>query len=163
VRGESRQPQRVRDSTVIAEPDRVYSTIILRLYKEDLSWYGRTRSGMCAGTRRLAEVAAPTEFLHFRRRWCRCGFQSVAVTGSGEKINSILSGRISPARAGSRAPAGIAALRGRGYNWEMLGRATSSSADVESPEHHAEPRDRSLSDTLHLFLPPLKEPTRWIN
>ena len=147
----------------IAEPDRVYldRSDILRLYKEDPDRVRAYALGDVRETRRLAEVVAPTEF--YQAQMVPDVYQSVAVTGSGEKINSII------VRAYLQREQGIARQQasqpyGGGYTEMRVSGVVHGivKADVESlyPSIMLSREITSSSDTLHLFLPLLKELTR---
>jgi DNA polymerase elongation subunit (family B) len=147
----------------IAEPDRVIldRADILRLYKTDPERVRTYALQDVRETRRLAEVVAPTEF--YQTQMIPDTFQSVAVTGSGEKINSIfvrayLQRGQSVARQQASVPygGGYTEMRVAGIVRRIV------KADVESlyPSIMVKYGITSSSDTLHLFLPLLGELTR---
>jgi DNA polymerase I len=147
----------------IAEPDRVYldRSDILNLYKKDPEMVRAYALGDVRETRRLAEIVAPTEF--YQAQMVPDVYQSVAVTGSGEKINSII------VRAYLQREQGIARQQatqsyGGGYTEMRVSGVVRQivKADVESlyPSIMLSRGITSSSDTLHLFLPLLKELTR---
>ncbi len=147
----------------IAEPDRVYldRSDILNLYQKDPEMVRAYALGDVRETRRLAEVVAPTEF--YQAQMVPDVYQSVAVTGSGEKINSII------VRAYMQRGQGIARQQasqpyGGGYTEMRVSGVVRQivKADVESlyPSIMLSRGITSSSDTLHLFLPLLKELTR---
>jgi len=147
----------------IAEPDRVYldRSDILNLYQEDPDRVRTYALQDVRETRRLAEVVSPTEF--YQAQMVPDSYQSVAVTGSGEKINSVF------VRAYLQRGQGIARQQasqpyGGGYTEMRVSGVLRNivKADVESlyPSIMLTQGITSSSDTLHLFLPLLKELTR---
>lgn len=147
----------------IAEPDRVYldRAEILSLYKKDPARVKAYALADVRETRRLAEVVSPTEF--YQTQMVPDAYQSVAVTGSGEKINSLfvrayLQRRTAIARqqAPQPYPGGYTEMRRDGLLRGVV------KADVESlyPSIMLSRRVTSASDRLGLFLPLLEELTR---
>ena len=146
----------------IAEPDRVLldRADIVRLYKEDPEMVTAYALGDVRETRRLAEVVAPTEF--YQTQMVPDSYQSVAVTGSGEKINSVfvrayLERRQGVARQQAPQPygGGYTEMRVSGVVPRIV------KADVESlyPSIMLTHGVSSSSDSLQLFLPLLRELT----
>ena len=147
----------------IAEPDRVYipHDEIATLWRTDPERVKAYTLGDVRETRRLAEIVTPTEF--YSTQMVPDVFQSVAVTGSGEKINSVF------VRAYLQAGHAIARQQpsqpyGGGYTEMRLAGLLRGivKADVESlyPSIMLNYNVSSSSDTLGLFLPLLKELTR---
>jgi DNA polymerase elongation subunit (family B) len=147
----------------IAEPDRVYldRSEILTLYRQDPERVTRYALADVRETRRLAEIVAPTEF--YQTQMVPDSFQAAAVTGSGEKINSIfvrayLQHHHAIARQQSSQPygGGYTEMRVAGLLRGIV------KADVESlyPSIMLTRNITSTSDTLGLFLPLLRELTR---
>ncbi|MDX1933236.1 MAG: DNA polymerase domain-containing protein [Capsulimonadales bacterium] len=144
----------------IAEPNRVYldRAQILDLYRDDPENVRAYATADVRETRRLAEIVCPTEF--YQTQMVPDTYQSVAVTGSGEKINSIFVRAYlhrGCAVARQQAPVPYAG----GYT-EMLHAGVFRrivKADVESlyPSIMLLHRITSASDTLDLFLPMLDE------
>ncbi len=146
----------------IAEPDRVLldRADIVRLYHEDPEMVKAYALGDVRETRRLAEVVAPTEF--YQTQMVPDSYQSVAVTGSGEKINSVfvrayLERRQGVARQQAPQPygGGYTEMRVSGVVARIV------KADVESlyPSIMLTHEVSSSSDSLKLFLPLLRELT----
>ena len=147
----------------IAEPNRVYldRSDILSLWKSDPERVTQYAIADVRETRRLAEVVCPTEF--YQTQMVPDVYQSVAVTGSGEKINSIfvrayLQHNHAIARQQAPVPygGGYTEMRVAGVLRHIV------KADVESlyPSIMLTRGVTSSSDTLGLFLPLLKELTR---
>ena len=147
----------------IAEPDRVYldRSDILQLWKADPERVTAYAIADVRETRRLAEVVCPTEF--YQTQMVPDVYQSVAVTGSGEKINSIFVRAYlqhDHAIARQQAPVpyggGYTEMRVAGVLHHIV------KADVESlyPSIMLTRGITSSSDILGLFLPLLKELTR---
>jgi DNA polymerase I len=147
----------------IAEPDRVYipHDEIASLWRTDPERVKAYTLGDVRETRRLAEIVTPTEF--YSTQMVPDVFQSVAVTGSGEKINSVF------VRAYLQAGHAITRQQpsqpyGGGYTEMRLAGLLRGivKADVESlyPSIMLNYNVSSSSDTLGLFLPLLKELTR---
>lgn len=147
----------------IAEPDRVYldRADILNLYEKDPERVKTYALQDVRETRRLAEVVAPTEF--YQTQMVPDSYQSVAVTGSGEKINSVfVRAYLQRGQAVARQQAsqpyggGYTEMRVSGLLRHIV------KADVESlyPSIMLKYGVTSSSDSLHLFLPLLKELTR---
>ncbi|WP_394795042.1 DNA polymerase domain-containing protein [Armatimonas sp.] len=147
----------------IAEPDRVYipHDEIASLWRTDPERVKAYTLGDVRETRRLAEIVTPTEF--YSTQMVPDVFQTVAVTGSGEKINSVF------VRAYLQAGHAIARQQpsqpyGGGYTEMRLAGLLRGivKADVESlyPSIMLNYNVSSSSDTLGLFLPLLKELTR---
>ncbi len=144
----------------IAEPERVYldRSQIYSLWQSDPE---RVRAYALADvreTRRLSDIVTPTEF--YQTQMVPDTFQSVAVTGSGEKINSIfvrayLQSGAAVARQQASQPysGGYTELRRAGLLRGIV------KADVESlyPSIMLNYNVSSTSDHLGLFLPMLKE------
>lgn len=144
----------------IAEPERVYldRSQIYALWRSDPE---RVRAYALADvreTRRLSDIVTPTEF--YQTQMVPDVFQSVAVTGSGEKINSVF------VRAYLQSGASVArqqAPQSYGGGYTELRRAGLLrgivKADVESlyPSIMLNYNVSSASDHLGLFLPMLKE------
>ncbi|MGC4045491.1 MAG: DNA polymerase domain-containing protein [Armatimonas sp.] len=144
----------------IAEPERVYldRSQIYSLWRSDPE---RVRAYALADvreTRRLSDIVTPTEF--YQTQMVPDVFQSVAVTGSGEKINSIfvrayLQSGAAVARQQVSQPygGGYTELRRSGLLHGIV------KADVESlyPSIMLKYSVSSASDHLGLFLPMLKE------
>jgi DNA polymerase, archaea type len=144
----------------IAEPERVYldRSQIYALWQSDPE---RVRAYALADvreTRRLSDIVTPTEF--YQTQMVPDAFQSVAVTGSGEKINSIfvrayLQSGAAVARQQASQPygGGYTELRRAGLLRGIV------KADVESlyPSIMLNYKVSSASDHLGLFLPMLKE------
>ena len=146
----------------IAEPDRVYldRSDLVSLFKQDPERVKAYAIGDVRETRRLAEVVAPTEF--YQTQMVPDSYQSVAVTGSGEKINSVF------VRAYLERRQGIARQQapqpyGGGYTEMRVSGVVPRivKADVESlyPSIMLTQGVTSASDSLGLFLPLLKELT----
>ena len=147
----------------IAEPERVYldRAEIVDIYRRDPE---RVRAYALADvreTRRLAEIVCPTEF--YQTQMVPDAYGSVAITGSGEKLNSIfVRAYLQNGHAVSRqqAPApyagGYTEIRVSGVVRHIV------KADVESlyPSIMVTNGISSSSDTLGLMLPMLKELTR---
>ncbi len=144
----------------IAEPDRVYldRADILRLYEEDPERVRQYALGDVRETRRLAEIVCPTEF--YQAQMVPDSYQSVAVTGSGEKINSIFvraylqeGHAVARQQAPQPYPGGYTEMRVAGLLKHIV------KADVESlyPSIMLSKGVTSASDTLGLFLPLLSE------
>jgi len=144
----------------IAEPDRVYldRADIQRLYEEDPERVRQYALGDVRETRRLAEIVCPTEF--YQAQMVPDSYQSVAVTGSGEKINSIfVRAYLQEGHAVARQQApqpyggGYTEMRVAGLLKNIV------KADVESlyPSIMLSRQVTSASDTLNLFLPLLEE------
>jgi len=111
-------------------------------------------------TRRLAEVVCPTEF--YQTQMVPDVYQSVAVTGSGAKINSVfVRAYLQRRHAVARQQAPVA--YGGGYTEMRVSGVVRHivKADVESlyPSIMLSRGITSSSDTLNLFLPLLKELT----
>jgi DNA polymerase, archaea type len=147
----------------IAEPDRIYldRADILNLYKKDPEYVKAYALADVRETRRLAEIVCPTEF--YQTMMVPDAYQSVAVTGSGEKINSIFVRAYlhrGHAIARQQAPVpyggGYTEMRVSGVVHHIV------KADVESlyPSIMLSRGITSSSDKLDLFLPLLKELTR---
>lgn len=147
----------------IAEPDRVYieHEQIAALWQTDPERVKAYALGDVRETRRLAEIVTPTEF--YSTQMVPDTFQSVAVTGSGEKINSVF------VRAYLQAHHAVTRQQpsqpyGGGYTEMRLAGLLRGivKADVESlyPSIMLNYNVSSSSDTLGLFLPLLKELTR---
>lgn len=147
----------------IAEPDRVYldRADIARLWKEDSENVRAYALADVRETRRLAEIVAPTEF--YQTQMVPDAYQNVAVTGSGEKINSVF------VRAYLERGHGVARQQapqsyGGGYTEMRVSGVLRHivKADVESlyPSIMLTHRITSSSDTLNIFLPLLEELTR---
>jgi DNA polymerase elongation subunit (family B) len=146
----------------IAEPDRVYldRADILNLYEKDPDLVRRYALADVRETRRLAEVVCPTEF--YQTQMVPDAYGSVAVTGSGEKINSVfvrayLQRKYAVARQQAPAPyaGGYTEMRVAGLLRGIV------KADVESlyPSIMLTRGITSASDRLGLFLPMLRELT----
>ena len=146
----------------IAEPDRVYldRSDLVSLFKQDPERVKAYAIGDVRETRRLAEVVAPTEF--YQTQMVPDSYQSVAVTGSGEKINSVFVRAYMERRQGvarQQAPqpygGGYTEMRVSGVIPRIV------KADVESlyPSIMLTHGVTSSSDSLGLFLPLLKELT----
>lgn len=146
----------------IAEPDRVYldRADILRLYNEDPDRVRRYAVADVRETRRLAEIVCPTEF--YQAQMVPDSYQTVAVTGSGEKINSVIVRAYmqcghAVARQQTSAPysGGYTEMRVAGLLRRIV------KADVESlyPSIMLSKGITSSSDKLGLFLPMLRELT----
>lgn len=146
----------------IAEPDRVYldRSQILSLYEKDPNLVERYAIADVRETRRLAEIVCPTEF--YQSQMVPDVYQSVAVTGSGEKINSIFvraylqeGHAIARQQAPQPYAGGYTEMRLSGVLHDIV------KADVESlyPSIMVSEEITSSSDTLNLFLPLLKELT----
>lgn len=144
----------------IAEPDRVYldRAEIVDLWKQDPKRVQAYALGDVRETRRLAEVVCPTEF--YQTQMIPDVYQSVAVTGSGEKINSVfvrayLQNGCAIALQRSSVPygGGYTEMRQSGILHDVV------KADVESlyPSIMLKYGITSESDTLDLFLPLLDE------
>jgi DNA polymerase elongation subunit (family B) len=144
----------------IAEPDRVYldRADIMRLYREDPEHVRAYAVADVRETRRLAEIVCPTEF--YQTQMVPDTYQSVAVTGSGEKINSIFvraylhrGHAVARQQASSPYSGGFTEMRKAGVIRHIV------KADVESlyPSIMLLHRITSSSDTLDLFLPMLDE------
>ena len=147
----------------IAEPDRVYldRSDILQLWKEDAKRVEQYAIADVRETRRLAEIVSPTEF--YQTQMVPDAYQSVAVTGSGEKINSIfVRAYLQQNHAVTRQQAPVP--YGGGYTEMRVSGLLRHivKADVESlyPSIMLSRGITSSSDTLNLFLPLLKELTR---
>lgn len=147
----------------IAEPDRVYldRSQILDLYAQDPDQVRQYALADARETRRLAEVVCPTEF--YQSQMVPDVYQSVAVTGSGEKINSVFVRAYlqeGAAIARQQAPVPYAG----GYTEMRVSGVLRSivKADVESlyPSIMLSEGVTSSSDTRDLFLPLLEELTR---
>ena len=147
----------------IAEPDRVYldRADILQLWKQDPERVEQYAIADVRETRRLSEIVSPTEF--YQTQMVPDAYQSVAVTGSGEKINSIfvrayLQHQHAVTRQQAPVPygGGYTEMRVSGLLRHIV------KADVESlyPSIMLSRGITSSSDTLNLFLPLLKELTR---
>lgn len=144
----------------IAEPERVYipGDQLYSTWKTDPE---RVRAYALADvreTRRLSDIVTPTEF--YQTQMVPDTFQSVAVTGSGEKINSIfvrayLQRGAAVARQQPSQPysGGYTELRKSGLLRNIV------KADVESlyPSIMLTQNVTSASDHLGLFLPLLAE------
>lgn len=146
----------------IAEPNRVYldRAEITEIYRTDPARVREYALGDVRETRRLAEVVCPTEF--YQTQMVPDTYQSVAVTGSGEKINSIFvraylqSGYAIPRQQAPEAyGGGYTEMRVAGIIPRIV------KADVESlyPSIMLTRGISSASDTLGLFLPMLRELT----
>lgn len=147
----------------IAEPERVYldRADIVRLWREDPE---RVRAYALADvreTRRLAEVVAPTEF--YQTQMVPDAYGNVAVTGSGEKINSIFvraylqrGHAVARQQSPQPYPGGYTEMRVSGVVEGIV------KADVESlyPSIMVTRGITSASDHLGIFLPLLSELTR---
>jgi DNA polymerase, archaea type len=144
----------------IAEPERVYldRAEIMSLYEKDPERVQAYARADVRETRRLAEIVCPTEF--YQAQMIPDVYQSVAVTGSGEKINSVFVRAYLQngcAVALQRAPVpyggGYTEMRVSGVVKEIV------KADVESlyPSIMLKYGITSASDTLNLFLPMLEE------
>ncbi len=147
----------------IAEPDRVYldRAQITDLWASDPDMVRAYALGDVRETRRLAEIVAPTEF--YQTQMAPDSYQNVAVTGSGEKINSIfvrayLQSNHAVARQQAPVPygGGYTEMRVSGVVKNIV------KADVESlyPSIMLTQGITSSSDKLGLFLPLLKELTK---
>ena len=146
----------------IAEPDRVYldRADIVRLWREDPERVTRYALADVRETRRLAEIVAPTEF--YQSQMVPDSYQNVAVTGSGEKLNSIF------VRAYLQRGHGVARQQppqpyAGGYTEMRVSGVVRGivKADVESlyPSIMLSRGITSSSDHLSIFLPLLKELT----
>lgn len=146
----------------IAEPDRVYldRADISRLWREDPERVTRYALADVRETRRLAEIVAPTEF--YQAQMVPDSYQNVAVTGSGEKLNSLF------VRAYLQRGHGVARQQppqsyGGGYTEMRVSGVVRGivKADVESlyPSIMLSRGVTSSSDQLGLFLPLLSELT----
>ncbi|GAB4461646.1 MAG: DNA polymerase domain-containing protein [Armatimonadaceae bacterium] len=144
----------------IAEPDRVYldREQMMDMWRQDPERVREYARADVRETRRLAEIVCPTEF--YQTQMVPDVYQSVAVTGSGEKINSIFVRAYLQngcAIALQRAPVpyggGYTELRKSGLLRQIV------KADVESlyPSIMLKYGITSSSDTLNLFLPLLDE------
>lgn len=147
----------------IAEPDReiLDRSVIAQTWREDPE---RVRAYALADvreTRRLAEIVAPTEF--YQVQMVPDSFQSVAVTGSGEKINSLFvraylhaGAAIARQQPSQPYPGGYTEMRRAGRIPHIV------KADVESlyPSIMLTRGVASSSDTLGLMLPLLRDLTR---
>ena len=144
----------------IAEPNRVYldRADIVNLWNKDPDRVRQYASGDVRETRRLAEIVCPTEF--YQTQMVPDSYQSVAVTGSGEKINSIFvraylqrGCAVARQQAPQPYPGGYTEMRLSGLLRNIV------KADVESlyPSIMLSRGVTSASDTLGLFLPLLKE------
>lgn len=146
----------------IADPNRVYldRADILRLYHEDPERVREYALSDVRETRRLAEIVAPTEF--YQTQMVPDTYQNVAVTGSGEKINSIFV-RAYLQRGHSVARQQAPVPYGGGYTEMRVSGVVERivKADVESlyPSIMLRYGVTSSSDTLNLFLPLLRELT----
>lgn len=147
----------------IAEPDRVYldRADIVRLWREDPERVRAYATADVRETRRLAEIVAPTEF--YQTQMVPDAYQGVAVTGSGEKINSVFvraylqrGHAIARQNAPESYPGGYTEMRVSGLLRQIV------KADVESlyPSIMLSRGITSRSDTLGIFLPLLEELTR---
>lgn len=147
----------------IAEPERVYldRADILNIWRTDPQRVRAYALGDVRETRRLAEIVAPTEF--YQSQMVPDSYQNVAVTGSGEKINSVF------VRAYLHRGHGIARQQapqpyGGGYTEMRLSGVVRHivKADVESlyPSIMLSRGVTSSSDHLGLFLPMLEELTK---
>lgn len=147
----------------IAEPNRVYldRSDIVSLWKADPERVTEYALADVRETRRLAEIVAPTEF--YQTQMVPDTFQNVAVTGSGEKINSIfVRAYLARGHAVARQQApqpyagGYTEMRVSGVIRGIV------KADVESlyPSIMLTREITSSSDSLNLFLPLLRELTR---
>lgn len=144
----------------IAEPDRVYldRAQIMTLYEQDPERVKAYAQADVRETRRLAEIVCPTEF--YQSQMIPDVYQSVAVTGSGEKINSVFvraymhgGSAVSLQRASVPYGGGYTEMRVSGVVKHIV------KADVESlyPSIMLKYGITSSSDTLNLFLPMLEE------
>jgi DNA polymerase elongation subunit (family B) len=144
----------------IAEPDRVYldRSEMMRLWHESPERVREYARADVRETRRLAEIVCATEF--YQTQMVPDVYQSVTVTGSGEKINSIFvraylhnHHAISLQRAPSPYAGGYTEMRQSGIKRNIV------KADVESlyPSIMLKYGITSASDTLNLFLPMLEE------
>jgi DNA polymerase, archaea type len=147
----------------IAEENRVYldRSQIFSLYQSDPEHVKAYALADVRETRRLSEIVSPTEF--YQTQMVPDVFQSVAVTGSGEKINSIfVRAYLQSDQAVTRQQAsrpyggGYTEMRVAGLLRHIV------KADVESlyPSIMLSRGVTSASDTLDLFLPLLKELTK---
>ncbi len=147
----------------IAEPERVYldRADILRLWQEDPERVRAYALGDVRETRRLAEIVAPTEF--YQTQMVPDAYQNVAVTGSGEKINSVFV-RAYLERGHAVARQQPSQPYGGGYTEMRLSGVLRGivKADVESlyPSIMLSRNITSASDQLNLFLPMLSELTK---
>ena len=144
----------------IAEPERVYldRSDLMNLWKKDPERVKRYATADVRETRRLAEIVCPTEF--YQSQMIPDVYQSVAVTGSGEKINSVFiraylfnGCAISLQRASVPYGGGYTEMRESGMVRGIV------KADVESlyPSIMLKYGITSSADTLDLFLPMLEE------
>ena len=146
----------------IAEPDRVYldRADLLHLYETEPDRVRAYALGDVRETRRLAEIVAPTEF--YQTQMVPDSYSSVAVTGSGEKINSVfVRAYLQEGHAIARQQAPVP--YGGGYTEMRVSGVVRRivKADVESlyPSIMLSRGITSGSDTLGLFLPLLRELT----
>lgn len=144
----------------IAEPNRVYldRSTIVDLWQKDPENVRAYALADVRETRRLAEIVCPTEF--YQTQMVPDTYQSVAVTGSGEKINSIfVRAYLHRGHAVARQQAPVS--YGGGYTEMRLSGVVPGivKADVESlyPSIMLLNQVTSSSDTLNLFLPLLHE------
>jgi DNA polymerase I len=146
----------------IAPPDRVYldRSEIVGIYKQDPEKVKTYALQDVQETGALAALVAPTEF--YQTQMVPDTFQSVAVTGSGEKINSIFvreylrQGRAIPKQKPSKPyPGGYTEIRVTGVIRPIV------KADVESlyPSLMLVNKIAPASDSLDIFLPLLAELT----
>ncbi len=147
----------------LAEPGRVYipGDRIAELWEsepETVKLYARHD---VRETRRLAALVCPAEF--YLTQMVSDGYQTVATTGTGEKINSIMireylrQGHAIPQpRPGRAVAGGYTELRAAGLIRRVV------KCDVESlyPSLMLSMKIKPASDTLDVFLPALEELTR---
>ena len=147
----------------IAEENRVYldRSQIFDLYQKDPEYVKAYALADVRETRRLSDIVTPTEF--YQTQMVPDVFQNVAVTGSGEKINSVFvraylqeSHAVSRQQASRPYGGGYTEMRLAGLLRHIV------KADVESlyPSIMLSRAVTSSSDKLGLFLPLLKELTR---
>ncbi|HEY3333176.1 MAG TPA: 3'-5' exonuclease [Capsulimonadaceae bacterium] len=147
----------------IAPPDRVYldGRDIAEIYARDPETVIKYAAQDVEETRALAALVTPTEF--YQTQMAPDSYQSVAVTGTGEKVNSLLvreylrQGRAIPMQQPSVGfGGGYTEVRETGVISPVV------KADVESlyPSVMLTQRIKPATDTLDIFLPLLSELTK---
>lgn len=146
----------------LEEPDRILldRARMDELWKSEPERVRRYALQDVGETRRLAELVTPTEF--YQAQMLPDSYQSVATTGTGEKINSLMvraylaRGHAVPRGQPPRAyPGGYTEVRRTGVVRHIV------KADVESlyPSLMLRDRIRPAADTLDVFLPMLQRLT----
>lgn len=146
----------------IAPPDRVYldRREIVETFEKDPERVKTYAAQDAAETSALAALVAPTEF--YQTQIVPDSYQSVAVTGNGEKINAVFvreylrQGRaVARQKPPQSYPGGYTEVRVTGVVKPIV------KADVESlyPSLMLTQKIAPASDTLHIFLPLLSELT----